>query len=87
MKQGQVEFVGKIFVVVGSMRRCLICDGVFSRGKAADHAVFPCYPATNHPKATQAHYTTDQRPAPPANRQSRCKIVVFFESRGEETCK
>ncbi len=33
MKQSQIENVGKIFVVVGGMRRSLICDGVFTPHK------------------------------------------------------
>jgi hypothetical protein len=32
MNGTQIETVGKVFVVVGSMRRCLICERVFSPG-------------------------------------------------------
>jgi hypothetical protein len=38
------EVIGKIFVALSQdMRRCLICDGVFTRQGAAEHAVTPCY--------------------------------------------
>ncbi len=37
--------VGKVFVVVGhGMRRCLICDRVFMRRSAVEHADVVCYP-------------------------------------------
>jgi len=33
------EVIGKVFIVVGpDMRWCLICDGVFTRQRAAEHA-------------------------------------------------
>jgi hypothetical protein len=39
MKQDQVEIVGKVFAVVGpDMRQCLICDAIFTRQGAAEHA-------------------------------------------------
>lgn len=44
MKQSQIENVGKVFVVVGRMRRCLICDRVFKLREASDHSATPCYP-------------------------------------------
>jgi hypothetical protein len=40
------ERVGKVFVVVGGMRRCLVCDGIFTTREAAEHAVIPCHPTT-----------------------------------------
>jgi len=46
MKQDQVEFVGKVFVVVGGMRRCLICEGMFTPAHAANHAKTLCYPSS-----------------------------------------
>jgi hypothetical protein len=45
MEQKQIEVVGKVFVVVGGKRRCLICDGVFTLTQAANHAIVPCYPS------------------------------------------
>jgi len=39
------EQIGKLFIVTHGMRRCLICDGLFSSKEARDHALFPCYPA------------------------------------------
>lgn len=44
MKPTQIENVGKVFVVVGGMRRCLICEGLFTPKQAAAHAIAPCYP-------------------------------------------
>jgi hypothetical protein len=36
--------IGKVFVVEGQdERRCLICDGVFTRQGAAEHARTACY--------------------------------------------
>jgi hypothetical protein len=46
MKQTQTESVGKVFVVVGDGRRCLICEGAFTASQAADHAATQCYPRT-----------------------------------------
>jgi hypothetical protein len=37
--------VGKVFVAMAHGRRkCLVCDEVFTRRAAADHATTPCYP-------------------------------------------
>ena len=44
MGQNQIEVVGKVFVVLGGKRRCLICDGVFTRQSAAEHATTLCHP-------------------------------------------
>jgi hypothetical protein len=33
-----------VFVVVGKdVRKCLVCDEVFTAKQAADHAATPCY--------------------------------------------
>jgi hypothetical protein len=38
--------IGKVFIVVGlDVRRCLICDGVFTRHGAAEHAGSVCRPS------------------------------------------
>jgi len=42
MEERQMEIVGKVFVVVGSRRSCLICDGMFTPTRAAAHAKVPC---------------------------------------------
>ena len=42
MKQTQIESVGKVFLVVRGMRRCLICDSLFTRRGAAEHAGTLC---------------------------------------------
>jgi hypothetical protein len=44
MKQTQIEIVAKIFVVAGSTRKCLVCDGSFSPAQAVTHATILCYP-------------------------------------------
>lgn len=39
--------IGKVFLVVGKdVRKCLVCDEVFTLKQAADHAATPCYPRT-----------------------------------------
>lgn len=47
MEQEQIEVVGKVFVVVGSKRKCLICDGIFTPTQAANHTVTICVPPTS----------------------------------------
>jgi hypothetical protein len=39
-------------VVVGDTRKCLICDGVFTRMEAAEHAVSLCLPQEIIPRQT-----------------------------------
>jgi len=41
----KIEVVGKVFVVVGGKRKCLICDDVFTPTQAANHATTMCLPA------------------------------------------
>jgi len=39
------DLVGKVFKVVSEdMRKCLVCDQVFTRRDAAKHADMVCYP-------------------------------------------
>ncbi len=39
--------VGKAFVVVDQrVRRCLVCEELFTRRAARDHAMVPCMPGT-----------------------------------------
>ena len=40
----ETEIVGKVFLIVRSGRKCLICDGVFAAREAAEHAEIVCYP-------------------------------------------
>ena len=42
MKETRVETVGKVFVVVGRRRKCLVRDGMFTRTQAANHTVTTC---------------------------------------------
>ena len=45
------ERVGKVFIVIGddaSLRKCLICEQVFSRRDSFEPSMFPCQP-TPHP--------------------------------------
>ena len=41
----QTEAVGKVFVVEGNMRRCLICERIFTPREAAAHAQAVCRPS------------------------------------------
>jgi hypothetical protein len=37
-----------VFVALrDNMRRCLVCERVFTRQAAAEHALTPCYPASH----------------------------------------
>jgi hypothetical protein len=39
--------VGKVFVVVGQrVRKCLVCEELFTRRSASEHATVPCMPGT-----------------------------------------
>jgi hypothetical protein len=40
-----MDTAGKVFVVQGSLRRCLICDVLFSREASRDHSDEICFPA------------------------------------------
>ncbi len=57
MKNSQPECVGKVFVVVQGMRRCLICEHVFTPMEAAEHSTTPCYP---HGEASEDSGTPDR---------------------------
>ena len=46
MEHNQIEFAGKVFVVVSGKRKCLICDGVFTPTQAVNHAVTICFPTS-----------------------------------------
>jgi hypothetical protein len=40
--------VGKVFVVVGQrVRKCLVCEELFTRRAASEHAGVMCMPGTN----------------------------------------
>ena len=42
------ERVGKVFVTLrDGMRRCLVCERLFTRQAAAEHTLTPCYPASH----------------------------------------
>jgi hypothetical protein len=43
----RTDQVGKVFVVVGQrVRRCLVCEELFTRRAASEHATVPCMPGT-----------------------------------------
>ncbi len=52
------EHVGKVFVVVRGMQRCLICDRMFAPSEAAEHATEPCRPAPDHRNTNAAEQTS-----------------------------
>jgi len=39
-----MDKVGKVFIVQGSLRRCLICDGLFTRDASREHFGETCFP-------------------------------------------
>jgi hypothetical protein len=44
---GNDESYSKVFIVCGdgaSLRKCLICERVFSRQESFEHSKFPCQP-------------------------------------------
>ena len=44
----RTDQVGKVFVVVGQrVRKCLVCEELFTRRAASEHAAVPCMPRTN----------------------------------------
>jgi hypothetical protein len=40
---------------VGSIRRCLICDGMSTSTQAADHGATPCYPHSEASDDSRTH--------------------------------
>ncbi len=43
----RVDQVGKVFIVVGQrVRRCAICEQLFTRRATSEHATVPCMPGT-----------------------------------------
>jgi hypothetical protein len=47
--------IGKVFIVVGQdVRQCLICDGLFTRHGAAEHAKVACNPAVHFQQLTRS---------------------------------
>lgn len=43
-----MDRIGKLFLVLGAVnRRCLCCDGIFSRQQAPHHAQVPCRSVQN----------------------------------------
>jgi hypothetical protein len=44
----RTDQVGKVFVVVGQrVRKCLVCEELFTRRAAFEHATVPCMPGIN----------------------------------------
>ena len=42
----RTDQVGKVFLVVGQrVRKCLVCEELFTRRASAEHAKVTCYPA------------------------------------------
>jgi hypothetical protein len=40
------DHVGKLFLALGhGMRRCVVCDDLFTAKQAAEHANVPCFPS------------------------------------------
>jgi hypothetical protein len=55
----RTDQVGKVFLVVGqNVRKCLICEQLFTRRAASEHAQIVCEPRTEfalHPRKEPAH--------------------------------
>lgn len=47
MNSTSSEQVGKVFIVTHGMRRCLICDSLFTPEGAAEHSVAICFPKSS----------------------------------------
>ena len=44
----RTDQVGKVFVVVGQrVRKCLVCEELFTRRASAEHSKVICYPAVS----------------------------------------
>jgi hypothetical protein len=42
---GRTDQIGKVFIVVGQrVRKCLVCEELFTRRTASEHATVPCMP-------------------------------------------
>jgi hypothetical protein len=42
----RADQIGKVFLVVGqNVRKCLVCEQLFTRQASAEHAKVLCYPA------------------------------------------
>jgi hypothetical protein len=42
----RADVIGKVFVVFGQdVRKCLVCEQLFTRRAFAEHATVVCYPA------------------------------------------
>ena len=42
----RTDEIGKVFIALAQgVRKCLICDGMFTRRASAKHAKVACYPA------------------------------------------
>jgi hypothetical protein len=45
----RADVVGKVFIAVSQdVRRCLICESLFTRRGAAEHTRAVCHPAAGH---------------------------------------
>jgi hypothetical protein len=43
----RTDQVGKVFLVVGQrVRKCIVCEELFTRRSASEHATVPCMPGT-----------------------------------------
>jgi len=51
-----IDRVGKVFTVLpGHMRRCLVCERIFTRQAAANHAVALCMPRIKIKRSNDAN--------------------------------
>jgi len=74
----RTDQIGKVFIALSQdMRECLICDGVFTRRGASEHAKVVCMPGYRHEtgKVRLADYT------PGAKSPTAVSFVVNTPSR------
>ena len=52
-----MDTVGKVFMVDGEFRRCLVCDDLFTREASREHSAATCFPppiSGTHPVGAEA---------------------------------
>lgn len=55
-RSARTDQVGKVFIVVGQrIRRCLVCEELFTRRAASEHAAVPCVPGTKVQPGRKSH--------------------------------
>jgi hypothetical protein len=57
----RTDQTGMVFIVIGQgVRKCLVCEELFTRRASAEHAATPCYPRTEESRTGRS--ARPQRP-------------------------